>query len=103
MFQLHYLLNEFTVLKNVMLPRLKLQEFGEKELEDRAMEHLKALGIEGSAKKKANQLSGCEKQHVAIARALSTYLIILIGSSPIRIIGFSKWKTVQLSNNDILY
>ena len=81
-FQFHYLLNEFTVLKNVMLPGLKLQEFGEKELEDRAMERLKTLGIEGLAKKKANQLSGGEKQRVAIARALSTDPIILMGDEP---------------------
>ena len=81
-FQFHYLLNEFTVLKNVMLPGLKLQEYEAAELEHRAMERLKTLGIEGLAMKKANQLSGGEKQRVAIARALSTDPIILMGDEP---------------------
>jgi lipoprotein-releasing system ATP-binding protein len=81
-FQFHYLLNEFTVLKNVMLPGLKLQEYEAVELEHRAMERLKTLGIEGLAMKKANQLSGGEKQRVAIARALSTDPIILMGDEP---------------------
>ena len=39
-FQFHYLLNEYNVLKNVMLPGLKLAKFSEKEVEHRAMEHL---------------------------------------------------------------
>ncbi len=81
-FQFHYLLNEFTVLKNVMLPGLKLQEYEAAELEHRAMERLKTLGIEGLAMKKANQLSGGEKQRVAVARALSTDPIILMGDEP---------------------
>ena len=66
-FQFHYLLNEFTVLKNVMLPGLKLAKYNAKEVEHRAMEKLKILGIENEALKKANQLSGGQKQRVAIA------------------------------------
>jgi lipoprotein-releasing system ATP-binding protein len=69
-FQFHYLLNEFSVLKNVMLPGLKLNKYSEKEVEHRAMENLKKLGIENQAQKQSNQLSGGEKQRVAIARAL---------------------------------
>jgi lipoprotein-releasing system ATP-binding protein len=65
-FQFHYLLNEFSVVKNVMLPGLKLQKYSDKEVEFRAIEKLKTLGIEKLAMKKANQLSGGEKQRVII-------------------------------------
>ncbi len=81
-FQFHYLLNEFSVLKNVMLPGLKLQKFSEAEVEHRAMERLKTLGMDGLALKKANQLSGGEKQRVAIARALINDPIIIMGDEP---------------------
>lgn len=81
-FQFHYLLNEFTVLKNVMLPGLKLSKFSEKEVEHRAMERLKMLDIEKLALKNANQLSGGEKQRVAIARALINDPLIIMGDEP---------------------
>lgn len=81
-FQFHYLLNEFSVLKNVMLPGLKLQKYPEAEIEHRAMERLKTLGIDTLALKKANQLSGGEKQRVAIARALINDPIIIMGDEP---------------------
>ena len=53
-FQFHYLLPEFTVLRNVMLPALKLNQRSAEEVEQRAIEHLKTLGIEDQALKKAN-------------------------------------------------
>lgn len=81
-FQFHYLLHEFTVLKNVMLPGLKLNKLSEKEVEDRAMERLKVLGIDHLALKMANQLSGGEKQRVAIARALINDPHIIMGDEP---------------------
>lgn len=81
-FQFHYLLNEFTALQNVMLPGLKLQKYSEKEVEHRAMERLKTLGIEHLANKNANQLSGGEKQRVAIARALINDPAIIMGDEP---------------------
>ncbi len=81
-FQFHYLLNEFSVLKNVMLPGLKLQKHPEAEVEHHAMERLKTLGIADLALKKANQLSGGEKQRVAIARALINDPIIIMGDEP---------------------
>jgi len=81
-FQFHYLLNEFSVLKNVMLPGLKLGKLSEKEVEHKAYEKLKILGIESEALKKANQLSGGQKQRVAIARALINDPLIIMGDEP---------------------
>lgn len=81
-FQFHYLLKEFSVLKNVMLPALKLKKYSEQEIEYRAMEKLKMLGMEKHALKNANMISGGEKQRVAIARALINDPIIVMGDEP---------------------
>lgn len=59
-FQFHYLLNEFSVLKNVMLPGFKANTLTGQELEDDAYELLKKLGIENLAQKMAYQVSGGE-------------------------------------------
>lgn len=81
-FQFHYLLNEFSVLKNVMLPGLKLNQLSSAEIEHNAYEKLKILGIEDEALKMPNQLSGGQKQRVAIARALINNPLIVMGDEP---------------------
>lgn len=81
-FQFHYLLNEFSVLRNVMLPGLKLAKYSMEEIEHRAIEKLKILGIHTEALKKPNQLSGGQKQRVAIARALINDPILIMGDEP---------------------
>ena len=81
-FQFHYLLYEFSALKNVMLPGLKLGRYSEKEVEHRAIEHMRKLGIDQLAHKPANQLSGGEKQRVAIARAMINDPAIIMGDEP---------------------
>lgn len=81
-FQFHYLLSEFNVLRNVMLPGMKLNQFSNQEIEHRAMEHLKTLGMQDQALKKPNQLSGGEKQRVAIARALINNPLIIMCDEP---------------------
>lgn len=81
-FQFHYLLNEFSVLRNVMLPGLKLAKYSEDEVEERAITRLKMLDIEALALKKPNQLSGGEKQRVAIARALINDPQVIMGDEP---------------------
>ncbi|HPI55125.1 MAG TPA: ABC transporter ATP-binding protein [Chitinophagaceae bacterium] len=81
-FQFHYLLNEFTVLRNVMLPGLKLGKYSEAEIEQHAIEKLKILEIDEQALKMPNQLSGGQKQRVAIARALINDPHIIMGDEP---------------------
>ena len=81
-FQFHYLLSEYNVLRNVMLPGLKLAKISEHEVEHNAMEHLKTLDMHDQALKMPNQLSGGEKQRVAIARALINNPLIIMGDEP---------------------
>lgn len=81
-FQFHYLLNEFSVLKNVMLPGFKLNKIAEGELEHNAFELLKKLGIEKLSNKMAYQISGGEKQRVAIARAMINDPLMLMCDEP---------------------
>ena len=81
-FQFHYLLPDFTCLKNVMIPALKLGKYSYKEVEARAYEKLKMFGVEEQALKKANKLSGGQQQRVAIARALINDPAIIMGDEP---------------------
>lgn len=81
-FQFHYLLNEFSVLENVMIPALKLGQFSREEIEHRALEKLRFFEMEDHVKKMANQLSGGQKQRVAIARALINDPVLIMGDEP---------------------
>lgn len=81
-FQFHYLLPEFTVLKNVMLPALKLGKEDRQTIKKNAMEKLEMLGIADQAFKKASKISGGQKQRVAIARALINNPKIIMGDEP---------------------
>lgn len=81
-FQFHYLLPEFSILENVMMPALKLGKYSRQEIEHRAVEKLRLLDIHDLAKKKATQVSGGQKQRVAIARALINDPLIIMGDEP---------------------
>ena len=81
-FQFHYLLSEFSVLENVMLPAKKLGEKSFDEIEHDATEKLRILEIDKLALKRASRISGGEKQRVAIARALINNPSIIMGDEP---------------------
>lgn len=81
-FQFHYLLNEFSVLNNVMLPALRLGHRSVSEIKERAYAKLRALDMEQHAHKRPNQLSGGQKQRVAIARAMINDPLVIMGDEP---------------------
>ena len=81
-FQFHYLLSEFTVLDNVMLPARKLGIKSYDEIKKDALDKLELLGIADQAYKKASRISGGQKQRVAIARALINDPKIIMGDEP---------------------
>ncbi|RFS15569.1 ABC transporter ATP-binding protein [Emticicia sp. C21] len=81
-FQFHFLLPEFTVLQNVMLPALKLGRYSAKEVEERAIQKLKLVDMDSHALKQSSKLSGGQQQRVAIARALINDPTIIMGDEP---------------------
>ena len=81
-FQFHYLLPEFSVFHNVMMPGLKLGKKSREDVEFDAMKQLRLLGVDNQATKKATQISGGQKQRVAIARALINEPKIIMGDEP---------------------
>ncbi|HEY0245791.1 MAG TPA: ATP-binding cassette domain-containing protein, partial [Mucilaginibacter sp.] len=81
-FQFHYLLPEFSVLDNIMLPALKLNKKSREEIQEDAYNNLKLLGLPEQALKLASKLSGGQQQRVAIARALINSPSIIMGDEP---------------------
>ena len=81
-FQFHYLLPDFTVLDNIMLPALKLGRRPKEQIKEMAYENLELLGLEDQALKSASRLSGGQQQRVAIARALINEPDIIMGDEP---------------------
>ncbi len=80
-FQFHYLLPEFTLLENVMLPAIKMG-MERKQAEERAYELLRALGLGGKERRRIFQISGGEMQRVAIARALMNKPSVILADEP---------------------
>lgn len=80
-FQFHYLIPELNVLENVMAPQLKAGKTL-REAEERALELLKRLGLEGKERRQVFEISGGEMQRVAIARALANRPEILLCDEP---------------------
>lgn len=81
-FQFHYLLMDFTVLENVMIPAQIRQSEKAYTLEERAMQLLENLGLDGKEDRLPTELSGGEQQRVAIARALINQPDLLLADEP---------------------
>ena len=80
-FQFHQLLPEFTALENVMIPAF-IGGVERREAEAQAMELLQLMGLGDRAQHKPNELSGGEKQRVAVARALINKPDVVLADEP---------------------
>ena len=80
-FQFHQLLPEFTALENIMIPAY-IAGTGHKQAEARARELLEFMALSDRATHKPNELSGGEKQRVAVARALVNNPAVVLADEP---------------------
>jgi len=80
-FQFHQLLPEFTAIENIMIPAF-IAGRSRSEAKKRATELLEFMGLADRAKHKPNELSGGEKQRVAVARALVNNPDVILADEP---------------------
>ncbi|MFM9090356.1 MAG: ABC transporter ATP-binding protein, partial [Verrucomicrobiota bacterium] len=81
-FQVHFLMLEFTALENVMMPMRKLGRLPPAAMRERAHALLDSVGLGAKTHRLGTQLSGGEQQRVAIARALANQPAILLADEP---------------------
>ena len=80
-FQFHQLLPEFTAIENIMIPAY-IAGTSNKAAKERAKELLQFMGLTDRANHKPNELSGGEKQRVAVARALVNSPAVILADEP---------------------
>lgn len=80
-FQFHQLLPEFSAVENVMIPGM-IARWDKKEIQKRALELLDFMGLADRASHKPSELSGGEKQRVAVARALMNNPDVILADEP---------------------
>lgn len=102
-FQLHYLLPEFTALENVMLPMQRLGRVGMPAIRQRAEQLLHDLGLEKQVHKLPRQLSGGQAQRVAIARALANDPLLILADEPTGNLDTASGHNVQKILRDLAH
>lgn len=80
-FQFHQLLPEFTALENIMIPAF-IAGMKKSDAKKRAEELLQFMGLSERASHKPNELSGGEKQRIAVARALVNNPAVILADEP---------------------
>lgn len=80
-FQFHQLLPEFTAIENVMIPAL-IGGVSKRDAREKAQQLLDFMGLSDRTEHKPNQLSGGEKQRVAVARALVNHPAVVLADEP---------------------
>jgi len=81
-FQFHFLLPEFTLLGNVMIPMRRLRRWPPDQMEQRARDLLGSLGLGDHMRKRPDQISGGQRQRVALARALANDPPLILADEP---------------------
>ena len=102
-FQFHFLLAEFSVLDNIVLPMRRLGRLDAASAQARGMELLARLGVAEQSAKHPHQLSGGQRQRVAIARALANDPLIVLADEPTGNLDSKSGGTVRQILQDLAH
>lgn len=101
-FQFHFLLAEFSVLDNVILPMRRLGKLSANACQQRGKALLASLGVADQSHKFPHQLSGGQRQRVAIARALANDPLVILADEPTGSLDSASAVVVQQILRDLV-